>query len=66
MARCFEESKRAYASGDRAGAKVLSNEGKGHKSRMEQLNAEASSWAYASKSYNLKFELTTIDDLWMV
>ena len=66
MARCFEESRRAYESGDRAGAKVLSNEGKGHKSRMEQLNAEASSWVYSSKSYSLKFELNIIDNLWMV
>jgi hypothetical protein len=49
MARCFEESKRAYTSGDGAKAKTLSNEGKEHKARMEQSNAEASAWIYASK-----------------
>ena len=50
MARCFEESKQAYTSGDGAHAKALSNEGKAHKAEMEQLNAEASAWVYASKS----------------
>ena len=50
MARCFEESQQAYTSGDRAGAKTLSNEGREHKARMEQLNAEASAWIYASGS----------------
>ena len=50
MARCFEESKRAYTSGDRAYAKVLSNQGKGHKAKMEQLHGEASAWIYASES----------------
>ena len=50
MASCFEESKRTYTSGDRAKAKVLSNEGKEHKAMMEQLNAEAGAWIYASKS----------------
>ena len=50
MASCFEESTRAYTSGDKAGAKTLSNEGKGHKAMMEQLNAEASAWVYASES----------------
>jgi len=51
MANCFEESKHAYRAGDGAMAKILSNEGKGHKARMEQLNAEASAWIYASESY---------------
>ena len=50
MARCFEESKRAYTAGDGAKAKVLSNEGKEHRVRMEQLHGEASAWIYASKS----------------
>lgn len=49
MARSFEESKRAYTSGDGAKAKTLSNEGKEHKATMELLNAEASAWIYASK-----------------
>ena len=50
MARCFEESQQSYTSGDGAKAKVLSNEGKQHKARMEELNAEASAWIYASES----------------
>lgn len=49
MVHCFEESKRAYAAGDGARAKALSNEGKGHKAQMEELNAEASAWIYASE-----------------
>jgi hypothetical protein len=57
MARCFEESKLAYTSGDGAQAKTLSNEGKGHKAKMEQLNEEASTWIYASKSQCTKLEL---------
>ena len=50
MAHCFEESRRAYEAGDRAGAKTLSNEGKEHKAEMERLNGRASAWIYASKS----------------
>ena len=57
MGRCFEESKRAYTSGDGAKAKTLSIEGKEHKARMEQLNTEASAWIYASESRRAKFEL---------
>ena len=49
MASCFEESKRAYGGGDGARAKILSNEGKEHKAKMEELNAEASAWIYASE-----------------
>ena len=49
MAHCFEESQTAYTTGDRARAKVLSNEGKEHKAKMEELHAEASAWIYASK-----------------
>jgi len=50
MAHCFEESKREYTSGDRARAKVLSNEGKEHKAKMEELHAEASVWIYAKNN----------------
>ena len=49
MARCFAESQRAYTSGDGASAKALSNEGKEHKAKMEQLHGEASAWIYASE-----------------
>lgn len=50
MARRFEESRLVYEAGDRAMAKTLSNEGKEHKARMEQLNGEASAWIYESKT----------------
>jgi len=50
MARCFEDSKRAYTAGDGARAKTLSNEGKEHKSNMERSNAEASAWIYAKNN----------------
>ena len=50
MGSCFEESKRAYTAGDGARAKTLSNEGKEHKAKMEQLHAEASAWIYGSES----------------
>jgi hypothetical protein len=46
MGQCFEESKRAYSSGDGARAKQLSEEGKRHKAEMERLNREASDWIY--------------------
>jgi len=50
MTRCFEESRLAYATGGRAQAKTLSNEGKGHEARMKRLNAEASAWIYAKNN----------------
>lgn len=54
MAHCFGDSKRAYASGDGAGAKALSNKGKEHRTMMERLNADASAWIYASESRKLE------------
>ncbi|KAI0733101.1 hypothetical protein C8Q72DRAFT_41516 [Fomitopsis betulina] len=50
MAQCYEESHTAYASGDRARAKELSNEGKAHKAEMERLNAQASEWIFAKNN----------------
>ena len=49
MASCFEESRLAYVTGDRALAKELSNEGKEHKERMVQFHEKASAWIFASK-----------------
>ncbi|KAK0219038.1 hypothetical protein IW262DRAFT_1256787, partial [Armillaria fumosa] len=46
MGRCFSESRDAYCRGDRASAKVLSNQGKIHRQNMQQLNKEASNWIY--------------------
>ncbi|KAF8647175.1 hypothetical protein AX16_007004 [Volvariella volvacea WC 439] len=42
MARCFQESHEAYARGDGAAAKTLSNQGKAHQQNMERLNRQAS------------------------
>lgn len=55
MAQCFEESHTAYAAGDGARAKELSNQGKAHKAEMERLNAQASEWIFASASMSLSF-----------
>ncbi|KAK0485378.1 cytoplasmic protein [Armillaria luteobubalina] len=46
MARCFSESHEAFDRGDHAAAKDLSNQGKNHKQKMEQLNKDASNWIY--------------------
>ncbi|PBK79073.1 DUF1771-domain-containing protein, partial [Armillaria gallica] len=46
MARCFIESREAFSRGDRAAAKDLSNQGKNHKQKMEQLHKEASDLIY--------------------
>ncbi|EDR11811.1 uncharacterized protein LACBIDRAFT_231873, partial [Laccaria bicolor S238N-H82] len=50
MARAFEESHQAYSRGDGALAKQLSNQGKDHQRRMEQLNKEASDWIFAGQN----------------
>lgn len=49
MARAFGESHQAYSRGDGALAKQLSNQGKDHQRRMEQLNKEASDWIFAGQ-----------------
>ncbi|KAJ3781788.1 hypothetical protein GGU10DRAFT_365545 [Lentinula aff. detonsa] len=54
MAKCFQESHEAYARGDGAGAKELSNEGKEHKQKMEQLNKQASDWIYVENNKDSK------------
>lgn len=38
---CFEKSKHAFSSGQKANAKVLSNEGKEHEAKMKQANLMA-------------------------
>jgi hypothetical protein len=49
MVRCFNESHEAYARKDGARAKELSNQGKEHKRNMEEFNAQASDWIFASE-----------------
>jgi len=50
MANAFKASKAAYAKGDGARAKELSNEGNMHKQNMEQLNREARLWIFAANN----------------
>ncbi|KAL0956027.1 hypothetical protein HGRIS_002200 [Hohenbuehelia grisea] len=54
MARCFEESKEAYNRGDGARAKELSNEGKQHKQKMEDINKQASEWIFIENNKDSK------------
>ncbi|SJK97397.1 uncharacterized protein ARMOST_00649 [Armillaria ostoyae] len=54
MARCFSESHEAYNRGDGAGAKELSNQGKKHQQKMEQLNKEASDWIFVENNRDSK------------
>ena len=64
MAQCFEESHTAYAAGDGARAKELSNQGKAHKAEMERLNAQASEWIFASASPSLSFGAARLRCAW--
>ncbi|OBZ67141.1 hypothetical protein A0H81_12985 [Grifola frondosa] len=50
MAQCFEQAHQAYAAGDGARAKELSNEGKAHQREMERLNAQASEWIFVENN----------------
>ncbi|KAJ7497206.1 cytoplasmic protein [Mycena latifolia] len=54
MAKCFAESHEAYARGDGAGAKQLSNQGKEHQRKMNSLNKEASNWIYIENNKDSK------------
>ncbi|KAK0477560.1 hypothetical protein IW261DRAFT_1485165 [Armillaria novae-zelandiae] len=51
MVRCFSE---ANSCGDRAAAKILSNQGKFHEQNMQQLNKEASNGIYLKKNRDRK------------
>ncbi|THU95374.1 DUF1771-domain-containing protein [Dendrothele bispora CBS 962.96] len=54
MAKCFQESHEAYSNGDGAGAKELSNQGKAHQRKMEELNKEASEWIFIENNKDSK------------
>jgi hypothetical protein len=58
MAKCFEDSHEAYARKDGALAKELSNQGKEHKRKMEELNAQASAWIFKSESHKYAVSLS--------
>ncbi|KIM40052.1 hypothetical protein M413DRAFT_28588 [Hebeloma cylindrosporum] len=53
MAKCFQESHEAYARGDGAQAKELSNQGKDHQRKMVDLNKEASDFIFVENNKNL-------------
>ena len=46
MAQSFQQSHEAYARGNGALAKQLSDQGKEHKREMEGLNKRASDWIF--------------------
>mmetsp|Transcript_5654 Transcript_5654/g.16811 ORF Transcript_5654/g.16811 Transcript_5654/m.16811 type:complete len:195 (+) Transcript_5654:134-718(+) len=46
---CFEQSRAAYANGDGARAKELSNQGKEYDAEMDRLNARAAEIIFAAK-----------------
>lgn len=50
MAHAFDASKKAYASGQGARAKELSEEGHRHQAEMERLNTEARQWIFAANN----------------
>lgn len=49
MSQCFQQSHEAYAHGDGAAAKALSNQGKVHQANMEQLHKQASQIIYTGQ-----------------
>lgn len=53
MAKAFRESHEAYENGDRALAKELSNKGKDHQRKMEQLNKQASDYIFVGPPFLL-------------
>ncbi|KAL1744660.1 hypothetical protein HDZ31DRAFT_63880 [Schizophyllum fasciatum] len=54
MARAFEESHTAYAAGNGARAKELSNEGKAHQRQMEEFNKKAADWIFVENNKDSK------------
>jgi len=50
MSRSFEESHQAYDRGEGGRAKELSNKGKEHQRRMEELNRKASEWIFTENN----------------
>lgn len=57
MARAFDESHKAYESRDGARAKELSNEGKEHQRKMNELNRQASDWIFIGMFRSLSLSL---------
>ncbi|KAF9884145.1 hypothetical protein FE257_002266 [Aspergillus nanangensis] len=58
---CFQRSQEAYTSGDGAAAKELSEQGKSHGRKMEDLNKQASEFIFRENNANGRVEPDTID-----
>jgi len=54
MAQYFKQSHDAYARGDGAAAKQLSNQGHEHQHKMENLNKQASDWIFVENNKDSK------------
>ncbi|KAJ5301356.1 hypothetical protein PENANT_c023G00240 [Penicillium antarcticum] len=59
--QCFSRSKEAYSSGDGAGAKQLSEEGKAHGRKMEEYNKQASEFIFRENNASGRVADDTID-----
>nr|KMM66952.1 smr domain-containing protein [Coccidioides posadasii RMSCC 3488] len=58
---CFERSQQAYAAGDGALAKELSEQGKAHGRKMEEYNRQASQFIFRENNANGRVPDDTID-----
>ncbi|PYH98595.1 DUF1771-domain-containing protein [Aspergillus ellipticus CBS 707.79] len=58
---CFQRSQEAYSSGDGAGAKELSEQGKSHGRKMEEYNKQASDFIFRENNANGRVAADTID-----
>lgn len=59
--QCFQRSREAYESGDGAGAKQLSEEGKAHGRKMDEYNKQASEFIFRENNANGRVAADTID-----
>jgi DNA-nicking Smr family endonuclease len=58
---CFQRSQEAYASGDGAAAKELSEQGKAHGRKMEEYNRQASDFIFRENNAPGRVDADTID-----
>ncbi|KAJ5091532.1 Smr domain protein [Penicillium alfredii] len=58
---CFQRSQDAYSSGDGAGAKQFSEEGKAHGRKMDDYNKQASEFIFRENNSNGRVAADTID-----
>ncbi|KAH8171983.1 smr domain-containing protein [Sarocladium implicatum] len=58
---CFDRSQQAYKSGDGAGAKQLSNQGKAHDAKMDDYNRQASEYIFRENNAPGRIDEDEID-----